>query len=77
MLFQDALKARLDIMQPSWQNVQDFLSAHPPRISPGAIPPLLGFAEAGRHSLMLESDVIRQMKMSSALRHADSVCRDP
>lgn len=35
MLFQDALRQRLNIMQPSLQKVQEFLVAHPPRISKG------------------------------------------
>ena len=35
VLFQDALKARLDLMQPSHQDVQRFLASHPPRISQG------------------------------------------
>ncbi|CAK0781561.1 hypothetical protein CVIRNUC_005405 [Coccomyxa viridis] len=40
VLFQDALKARLDLMQPSHQDVQRFLASHPPRISQG-IPELV------------------------------------
>jgi phosphoserine phosphatase len=35
VLFQDALRQRLDIMQPSQQKVEEFLAAHPPRISKG------------------------------------------
>lgn len=35
VLFQDALRQRLNIMQPSLQKVQEFLVAHPPRISKG------------------------------------------
>lgn len=33
--FEDALAARLDLMQPSRQAVADFIAAHPPRLSPG------------------------------------------
>ena len=33
--FEDALEMRLAIMQTSHQNIQDFLAAHPPRISQG------------------------------------------
>lgn len=35
VLFQDALRQRLNIMQTSRQKVQEFLAAHPPRISKG------------------------------------------
>jgi hypothetical protein len=35
VLFQDALAQRLGIMRPSRQQLQAFLAAHPPRISPG------------------------------------------
>ncbi|CAM9804397.1 unnamed protein product, partial [Choristocarpus tenellus] len=35
MLFQDALKARLDIMQPSQAVVERCLKEHPPQLSPG------------------------------------------
>lgn len=35
VLFQDALRQRLNIMQTSQQKVQEFLAAHPPRISKG------------------------------------------
>ena len=34
--FEDALKMRLAVMNTSSQNIQDFLAAHPPRISQGA-----------------------------------------
>lgn len=33
--FEDALAARLALMRPSRQSVADFISAHPPRLSPG------------------------------------------
>lgn len=33
--FQESLAARLGIMSPSAQIVEEFLSSHPPRISPG------------------------------------------
>jgi hypothetical protein len=35
VLFQDALRQRLNIMQTSRQKVHEFLAAHPPRISKG------------------------------------------
>ncbi|CAM9859386.1 unnamed protein product [Phaeothamnion confervicola] len=35
MLFQDALKARLDLMRPSTNIVEKCLRVHPPRLSPG------------------------------------------
>ena len=33
--FEDALEMRLAVMKTSHQNIQDFLAAHPPRISKG------------------------------------------
>lgn len=36
MPFQDALKARLDLMTPSKDTVARCLREHPPRLSPGA-----------------------------------------
>ena len=33
--FEDALQMRLAVMNSSHQNIQDFLAAHPPRISKG------------------------------------------
>lgn len=36
MPFQDALKARLDLMTPSKAMVERCLREHPPRLSPGA-----------------------------------------
>lgn len=33
--FEDALAARLNLMQPSRASVADFIAAHPPRLSPG------------------------------------------
>ncbi|MBA3699301.1 MAG: phosphoserine phosphatase SerB [Planctomycetes bacterium] len=35
VLFQDALKARLDLIRPSQQLIADCLTAHPPRLTPG------------------------------------------
>ena len=35
--FEDALQMRLAVMKSSHQNIQDFLAAHPPRISKGDI----------------------------------------
>jgi len=35
VLFQDALKARLDLIRPSQQLINDCLKAHPPRLTPG------------------------------------------
>lgn len=35
--FEDALQMRLAVMNSSHQNLQDFLAAHPPRISKGDI----------------------------------------
>eukprot|EP00638_Chattonella_subsalsa_P004061 CAMPEP_0117755174 /NCGR_PEP_ID=MMETSP0947-20121206/13290_1 /TAXON_ID=44440 /ORGANISM="Chattonella subsalsa, Strain CCMP2191" /LENGTH=233 /DNA_ID=CAMNT_0005574449 /DNA_START=246 /DNA_END=944 /DNA_ORIENTATION=+ len=35
MLFQDAIRARLDLIQPSQQAVADCLELHPPPLSPG------------------------------------------
>ncbi len=35
--FEDALEMRLAIMKTSHQNIQDFLAAHPPRITKGNI----------------------------------------
>ena len=35
--FEDALAARLGLMKPSRQNIDSFLAAHPPRISPGVL----------------------------------------
>lgn len=35
--FEDALKMRLAVMKTSHQNIQDFLVAHPPRISKGDV----------------------------------------
>ena len=35
--FEDALQMRLAAMNTSHQNIQDFLAAHPPRISQGDI----------------------------------------
>ena len=40
MLFQDALKARLGVMNPSAADLQRFLAQHPPSLSPG-IPELV------------------------------------
>jgi phosphoserine phosphatase len=35
VLFQDALKARLDLIRPSQQLIADCLKTHPPRLTPG------------------------------------------
>jgi phosphoserine phosphatase len=35
VLFQDALKARLDLIRPSQRLIADTLKAHPPRLTPG------------------------------------------
>ena len=35
MLFQDSLKARLDLIRPSFENIQACNAAHPPKFSPG------------------------------------------
>ena len=35
VLFQDALKERLDIIQPSHQDIEGCLKLHPLRITPG------------------------------------------
>ena len=33
--FEDALAARLDIIKPSRQDIQDCLAQHPPKFTPG------------------------------------------
>jgi len=38
--FEDALKARLDLMQPSRSKIEEFIAKHPPSLSPG-IPELI------------------------------------
>jgi len=37
MLFQDAIKARLDLIKPTRQTVADCLERHPPSLSPGVL----------------------------------------
>ena len=53
VLFQDALKARLDLIRPSRQLVADCLKAHPPRLTPG-IAELIGKLERrGTHVYLI------------------------
>ena len=33
--YRDSLKARLDVMKPSRQTVQEFIQKHPPKLTPG------------------------------------------
>ena len=35
--FEDALAARLDIIKPSRQDIQDCLAQHPPKFTPGMV----------------------------------------
>jgi phosphoserine phosphatase len=53
VLFQDALKARLDLIRPSQQLIADCLKAHPPRLTPG-IAELIGKLERrGTHVYLI------------------------
>lgn len=52
MLFQDALKMRLDLIRPSKQNVADCLNNHPPELSPGMSTPLNMFVYIGIYRYM-------------------------
>ena len=36
--FEDTLAARLNLMQPSEKAIAEFLEAHPPQLSEGAVP---------------------------------------
>ncbi|CAL8468467.1 g8007 [Coccomyxa elongata] len=58
VLFQDALRQRLDIMQTSQQKVQEFLAAHPPRISKG-IPELVDLLQSRGTGVFLVSGGFR------------------
>ena len=53
--FEDALAARLNLMQPSCSAVAAYLDAHPPSLSPG-VPALVAVVggEMGRHQRPLE-----------------------
>mmetsp|Transcript_17849 Transcript_17849/g.24696 ORF Transcript_17849/g.24696 Transcript_17849/m.24696 type:complete len:317 (+) Transcript_17849:40-990(+) len=58
--FQDALQARLDIMNPSREQVTAFLSAHPPLLSPGIRELIAALQAKGKH-VYLVSGGFRQM----------------
>jgi phosphoserine phosphatase len=46
--FQDALKARLDLLRPSRQQIQDCLHAHPLQLSPGVVELIQALQEANK-----------------------------
>jgi phosphoserine phosphatase len=56
--FEDALEARLGLMQPSASDVEAFLAAHPPRLSPG-IPDLVRRLQARGTQVFLVSGGFR------------------
>jgi len=58
--FQDALKARLDIMNPSRKNVEDYVASHPPLLSPG-IDKLMSELQSHGKDVYLVSGGFRQM----------------
>ncbi|CAM9410715.1 unnamed protein product [Choristocarpus tenellus] len=60
MLFQDALGARLDIMQPSRTTVDRCLRDHPPRLSPG-VKEFIGLLQERGTAVYLVSGGFRQM----------------
>ncbi len=56
--FQDALAARLNLMNPTRQQIDDFLTAHPPRISKG-IPELVAALKGNGKEVFLVSGGFR------------------
>ena len=61
--FEDALEMRLAIMKTSHQNIQDFLAAHPPRISKGDI---------AMHSITAPSSLMHQTELMHGLHAHES-----
>lgn len=59
--FQDALKARLDLMNPSRDQVAAFLAANPPKLSPG-IKELVAALKANGKDVYLVSGGFRQVR---------------
>lgn len=49
VLFQDALRARLDLIRPSRQLVESCLIAHPPMLTPGIAELIRGLERRGTH----------------------------
>lgn len=60
VLFQDALAARLDVMQVSASAMESYLASHPPLISPG-IPELVRELQAQGKAVYLVSGGFRQI----------------
>ncbi|KAL6780966.1 hypothetical protein ACKKBG_A09215 [Auxenochlorella protothecoides x Auxenochlorella symbiontica] len=58
--FQESLAARLGIMSPSAQIVEEFLSSHPPRISPG-IPEIVAYCQSQGIQVFLVSGGFHQI----------------
>jgi phosphoserine phosphatase len=82
--FEDALEARLGLMQPSSSDVDAFLAAHPPRLSPG-IPDLVARLHARGVAVFLVSGGFRAIinPIADALAiprdrvHANTILFDP
>jgi phosphoserine phosphatase len=53
VLFQDALKARLDLIRPSQQLIADCLKAHPPRLTPGIAELINKLERRGTHVYLI------------------------
>lgn len=60
VLFQDALQERLQLIQPSIQDIERLLAAHPPRLTPGVAEVVERLQARGTH-VYLVSGGFRQM----------------
>lgn len=60
VLFQDALQERLQLIQPSRQDIERLLAAHPPRLTPGVAEVVERLQARGTH-VYLVSGGFRQM----------------
>jgi phosphoserine phosphatase len=73
MLFQDALRARLDIIKPSESDFKNCHAAHPPRFTPGVTKLISRLQARGVH-VYLVSGGFRQVRTNLHLETVRRKC---
>ena len=61
VLFQDALRARLDLIRPSRQLVDSCLIAHPPMLTPGIAELIRGLERRGTHVYLISGGFVQMI----------------
>eukprot|EP01061_Rhynchopus_euleeides_P006988 TRINITY_DN15947_c0_g1_i2.p1 TRINITY_DN15947_c0_g1~~TRINITY_DN15947_c0_g1_i2.p1 ORF type:complete len:190 (+),score=84.52 TRINITY_DN15947_c0_g1_i2:35-571(+) len=72
--FQEALTARLELMQPTKKHLDDFLAANPPKLSPGVADFITALKGKGKHVYLVSGGFTQMIHPLADILGVDRAC---